>query len=1083
MRGLHGRGERPGRRRASCTSADTRLAMIAVLVFALAAPAGSYGASLAPVSLSSLQEVTHGRAPRVAGQGAGALRKRREPGVSLVPSTSEAYWACPESSCEAILEPAPLTVEVGGREQFALPGGKLLEGSGVKGGYDPQDLQSAYKIPASGGEDETVALVDAFGYPTAEEDLAVYRAKYGLPACTKANGCFKKVNQEGEEANYPPANAGWDSESALDIQMVSAACPHCHIMLAEADSAEGNDLPETVETAARLGATEISNSYAEDEEVCTQECEEQDAPAYDQPGIPVFAAAGDSAYDNEESGWGSHEPREPNLPADLPSVIAVGGTVLHKASGARGWTEEAWKKSGSGCATLWQKPAWQHDRGCATRMDDDVAAVAACESPVSTYSSARFVGKGWALVCGTSVSSPLVAGIEAHASELARSLPGAEAYYDDPGAFFDVTAGSNGTCTPPEVHAYYCNAEAGYDGPTGLGTPDGPLELTSAPPLVISTTASAVAEGAATLQASIDPQGEETTYHFEYGTSTSYGTSVPIPDASAGLGNAAVAVSQTISGLEPDTIYHYRVVATDGAGSSYGRDSAFSTAPPTVTAVTPDGGGADGLAAVTITGTNLEGATAVEFGSQPAQRFTVSSETSITALTPVDGRGEVGVSVTTPSGTSEASAAGRYTFALGPVVGWGENEGALGNASFDLYSRVPVEFSETPEAVGLAAGEWDSFALLADGTVMGSGSYKPELTDGRPVPYDIPAPICKKVEHDCPESEYLDEVTALAAGAEHVLALLRNGTVMGWGLNEQAQLGSEAEVSAPPQPVCTHIESPCAPEHVLKEVVAIAAGGNFSLALLRNGTVMAWGENAAGELGTGKTKGPEKCHPLQKKLACSHIAIAVKGLSGVTAISAAGDHAMALLANGRVMAWGADAEGQLGDGASSTSAKPTAVCAPGELAPCAHYLEGVSAIAAGDHTGLALLSDGDVLDWGSNEHGQLGDGSFAGPETCGSESCSRSPVTVSELHGVSAIAGGNFDTSSMAVAGGEVMTWGGNSWGQLGDDTNVASDVPVRPCAAFASAPCPEGPYLSGEVSAIAVGGQRALVGFKAPGP
>ncbi len=1080
--GLHGRG----RRGARCTSADTLLATLAVLafvlVFALAAPVGSYGASLAPVSLGSLQEVTPVRTPRAAGRGAGALRKPREPGISLTPSTSEAYWACPESSCEAIIDPSPLTVEAGGREQFELPDGKKLEGGGVKGGYDPQDLQSAYKIPTSGGEDETVALVDAYGYPTAEEDLAVYREKYGLPPCTKANGCFRKVNQEGEEANYPPASPGWDAESALDIQMVSAACPHCHIMLAEADSNEGPGLSETVAMAARLGATEISNSYGEDEEYCTQECEEHEALAYDQPGIPVFASAGDRGYDNE--GEVAREPKEPNFPADLPSVIAVGGTVLHKASGARGWTEEAWRLGGSGCATLWPKPVWQRDSGCATRMDDDVAAVAACESPVSTYSSSRAFGKGWALVCGTSVSSPLVAGIEAHASEFARSLPGAEAFYDDPGGLFDVTAGSNGTCTPPEEHAYYCNAGVGYDGPTGLGTPDGPLELASAPPLVISTSASAVAVGDATLQASIDPQGQETTYHFEYGTSTSYGASVPIPDASAGSSNAAVPVSQTISGLEGDTIYHYRVVATDAAGSSYGRDSVFSTAPPTVTAVTPAGGRADGLEAVTITGTNLEGATAVEFGSQPAHGFTVSSETSIAAVTPVGGEGEVGVAVTTPAGTSEASTAGHYTFALGPVLGWGENEGALGNASFDLYSRVPVEFSEAPEVVGLAASEFDSFALLADGTVMASGPAPFELTNRRGVARDAPVPICRANEFECPESEYLDEVTAVAAGGEHVLALLRNGTVMGWGEGARGELGIKESGSGLPTPVCTVLESTCQPEHVLKEVVAIAAGEYFSLALLRNGTVMAWGENAAGELGTGKSKGPERCTPPgSKKVACSHIPLAVAGLSGVSAISAAGEHAMALLANGRVMAWGADAEGQLGDGASKKTAKPTAVCAPGELARCAHDLEGVSAIAAGDHTGLALLSDGDVLDWGSDEHGQLGDGSFTGPETCGAESCSLSPVAVGGLREVSAIAAGSFDTSSMAVTDGEVMTWGGNSWGQLGDGTDTASDVPVHVCAAFASAPCPEGPYLSGEVSAIAVGGQRDLVGFKAPGP
>ena len=135
-------------------------------------------------------------------------------------------------------------------------------------------------------------------------------------------------------------------------------------------------------------------------------------------------------------------------------------------------------KRSSGCSLAQPKPIWQTDTGCSTRMDDDVAAVGAFETPLSTYSHGH---KGWDVVCGTSASSPLVAGIEAHATEYSRSLPGADAFYQDPEALFDVTQGSNGKCTPPAEHAYYCEAGPGYDGPTGNGTPDGPLELTGAP--------------------------------------------------------------------------------------------------------------------------------------------------------------------------------------------------------------------------------------------------------------------------------------------------------------------------------------------------------------------------------------------------------------------------------------------------------------------------------------------------------------------------------------------------------------------------------------------------------------------------
>ena len=237
---------------------------------AAGAPAGAGADQTATVSLAGLPEVIPGtHSPRERHE-----RKRARRGVSLSPSATEAHWACPEEACEEIVDPSPEAVVVRGVKRYRLPdGGPLLEGSGEKGGFDPQDLQSAYRIPISGGETQTIALVDAYGYPTAEEDLAKYRERYGLPPCTKANGCFKKVNQEGVEDNYPPDKEGWETESALDIEMASAACPHCHIMLAEANSSFGESLRETVDTAARLGATEISNSYGSFEQFCGNECE------------------------------------------------------------------------------------------------------------------------------------------------------------------------------------------------------------------------------------------------------------------------------------------------------------------------------------------------------------------------------------------------------------------------------------------------------------------------------------------------------------------------------------------------------------------------------------------------------------------------------------------------------------------------------------------------------------------------------------------------------------------------------------------------------------------------------------------
>ncbi len=1048
--------------------------MAALLAAVAAAPAGAYAAQSSVVSLGGLPEVIPGaHAQRARGE-----RKHARKGISLTPSSTEAHWACPEEACEAIVEAPAQAVKVNGASRFRLPDGPLLEGGGVKGGLDPQDLQSAYEIPVTGGEDQTVALVDAYGYPTAEEDLAKYRERYRLPPCTKADGCFKKVNQKGEEANYPQRNEGWETESALDIEMVSAACPHCHIVLAEAKNSDGSNLSGTVDEAARLGATEISNSYGSAEQFCNTECEEE-APAYDHPGILIVAAGGDNGYDNHEEG-----DRSPNFPAGLPSVVAVGGTVLHRAHNARGWREEAWYAGGSGCTTLWQKPIWQTDTGCSKRMTDDVAAVAGCESPVSTYAQGQ---GGWGNVCGTSVASPLVAGIEAHASEYSRSLPGAESFYEDPQAPFDVTEGGNGTCTPPESHAYFCHAEVGYDGPTGNGTPDGPLELSSAPsPIAVTSPASAVTGSEAMLNGKVEPEGEEASYRFEYGTSTSYGTSVPVPDASAGSGRAVVPVSETITGLEPDTTYHYRLVAANANGTSYGADGAFATAAPTVTSVSPGFGPTDGGATVTIAGANLAGALAVKFGAREAEGFTVDSEGSITAVTP-QGAGTVNVTVTTPAGTSETGANDRFVYdKVGPVLAWGFNEGLLGEGGY-AQSDVPVEVDELPEAVALASGATASLALMGDGTVMAwGGNLLGAVGDGSEQTSPVPVEVCatastpQEGDHECPHGPYLEDVTKIAEGGFASLALLKDGTVVAWGGNGRGQLGigEEKGDSDVPVPVCaTNKEVPCKPANYLKEVVAVAAGARYSLALLKDGTVMAWGENNEGELATGKHTGPESCGTEELAIECSHIPIAIAGLGEVSAIAAGSFHALALRKDGSVMAWGADGEGELGDGASKQRDAPTAVCAAGELAPCAHELGEVRAVSASEGTSTALLDDGEVRDWGSNSEGQLGDGSPTGPETCGSESCSRSPVAVTGLSGVTAIASGVDNANTLAVAdAGEIVTWGGGGYGQLGDGALSASDVPVRVCPAFAIEPCPGGPSLSGAVTAIAAGGYHDLV-------
>src|SRR5919201_4622540 len=194
--------------------------------------------------------------------------------------------------------------------------------------YGPADIQDAYgltSVAAAYGADQTVAIVDAYDLPSAEHDLNVYRAHYGLPACTVANGCFKKVNQLGSSTSFPAYNSGWAGEISLDLDAVSAACPHCHILLVEATSASTGNLAAAVNRAALMGATQISNSYGGDENLSELTVES----AYNHPGVAVTVSSGDYGYGVE-------------FPAASRYVTAVGGTSLVKDSSARGWSESAW---------------------------------------------------------------------------------------------------------------------------------------------------------------------------------------------------------------------------------------------------------------------------------------------------------------------------------------------------------------------------------------------------------------------------------------------------------------------------------------------------------------------------------------------------------------------------------------------------------------------------------------------------------------------------------------------------------------------------------------------------------------------
>jgi subtilase family serine protease len=335
------------------------------------------------------------------------------------------------------------------------------EGSKKPAGLTPAQIESAYRLPVSRRTGQTVAVSIAYNAPDLGSYLSRYRSYFHLPACTQASGCLRIVNQQGKASPLPASGvpSGWALEETLDVSMISVACPHCHILVVEGKNPSDANMAATDNTAARLGAQVISNSYGQRENGAAL----AHASAYDHPGHTIVASAGDLGY------------TAAMFPADLSSVTAVGGTQLTRAPGtARGWAEQVADKpddffaGGSGCSAYVAKPAWQHDPHCQGRTVADVSAVA-WNVPIYNKNFG-----GWITVAGTSVAAPLIAGIYGLAGNAAH-LPLGYAYRHA-GSLFDVTRGNNSIFVSPKEACgddYLCVAKRGYDAPTGLGTPDG----------------------------------------------------------------------------------------------------------------------------------------------------------------------------------------------------------------------------------------------------------------------------------------------------------------------------------------------------------------------------------------------------------------------------------------------------------------------------------------------------------------------------------------------------------------------------------------------------------------------------------
>jgi alpha-tubulin suppressor-like RCC1 family protein len=346
----------------------------------------------------------------------------------------------------------------------------------------------------------------------------------------------------------------------------------------------------------------------------------------------------------------------------------------------------------------------------------------------------------------------------------------------------------------------------------------------------------------------------------------------------------------------------------------------------------------------------------------------------------------------------------------GKVMAWGSNnEGQLGNATTE-GSDVPVAVNGLSEVTAIAAGGNFNLALLKNGKVMAWGSgFRGNLGNGTNEKSTVPVPVCAVgTAGPCPTGPYLEAVTALAAGGSgHALAVLSSGAVVAWGAGGQLGNGTTEGSNVPVRVCAGGPEGPCPTGPYLEGVTAVSASDAHSLALLGNGTAMAWGANFQGELGNATTTR-------------SNVPVAVSGLTNISAIAAGGTgsnggspFSLALLGNGTVKAWGINTTGELGDGSSSgpemCGTPPVEACSKKPVEVSA--LAGVTAIAArGDS--MALLENGTVEAWGANGDGQLGNGTSTGPEACapplGSPTpCSRIPVGVSNLVDVKGIGAGD----------------------------------------------------------------------------
>jgi Subtilase family/IPT/TIG domain len=599
-------------------------------------------------------------------------------------------------------------------------------------GLRPQDLHTAYALPTGAPGKQTVALVDAYNDPTAEADLKAYDEEFGLPECTSGDGCFRQVNQGGEAGNPPfpkttkeletarkgsrskreeaEEATGWGLEISLDIEVAHATCQSCDVVLVEANGPSYEDLETAERSAANLGAGEISNSWAGSEEGETAELES--AGPFNHPGIVIAAAAGDDGYLNWDAESGA-ERGYVSFPASSPHVVAVGGTRLSLGAGSAWAGETVWNgdgATGGGCSVVFTAQPWQQSVsdwsgvGCAgKRAVADIAADADPYTGVAVHDTSpeceyRYEEGGvkhvayWCTIGGTSVATPLIASVFALAGGANGVEYPAKTLYESalksPGSLHDVTAGSNGecsepfledglsACTPAEEAAScaskaICLAGTGYDGPSGVGTPDGVNAFKPPPNLPAAVTSVSPASGTVSGGTPITIKG----------TGFVPGATVEIGQGS-GAGPTAIPASKVVvvssteitavtGGPAKPGAWNLFVIDSGGTSLSNPGDDFTYFAAPTVSSVTPASGTVSGGTPIKIKGTGFVSGATVEIGQGsgagptaiPASKVVVVSSTEITAVTGGPAKpGAWNLFVIDSGGTSPANTGDDYTY-------------------------------------------------------------------------------------------------------------------------------------------------------------------------------------------------------------------------------------------------------------------------------------------------------------------------------------------------------------------------------------------------------------------------------------